>query len=165
MKIIAQLLFCFILLLHVSCKVSLSGASIPPDAKTISVAVFPNNAPLVQPSLSQAFTEELRNIFLSQTTLALIDRGGDLHFEGAITDYRINPIAIQEQTASNNRLTISVSVSFINKKDPEKDFESTFTRYVDFSAAQNLIAVENQLIKEVNLQLVQDIFNKAVINW
>jgi len=165
MRYIAGVLICLMILVHVSCRVSLSGASIPPDARTISVSVFPNNAPLVQPSLSQAFTEELRTIFLSQTTLALIDRGGDLHFEGAITDYRINPVAVQEQSASNNRLTISVSVSFTNKKDPEKDFESSFSRYVDFSATQNLIAVENQLIKEVNLQLVQDIFNKAVINW
>ena len=33
-------------------KYSLSGASIPPDAKTFSVAYFPNNATMVAPILS-----------------------------------------------------------------------------------------------------------------
>ena len=31
----------------VTIKYSLSGASIPPDAKTFSVAYFPNNSPMV----------------------------------------------------------------------------------------------------------------------
>lgn len=166
----AFICFIFVLMGMQSCKVSLSGASIPKDAKTFSVAFFPNNAPLVQPTLSQAFTEELRNFFITQTNLSLVARDGDLQFEGEITDYRVTPIAIQNQGgsfggASSNRLTISVNVRFTNVKDPDKDFESVFSRFADFDQNQNLTAVESELIRQINQQLIQDIFNKAVINW
>ncbi len=147
-----------------SCKVSLSGGNFG-ESKTISVAFFPNNSSLVQPTLSQAFTEDLRSFFQTQTPLSLTQRNGDLQFEGAITDYRINPVAIDNQTASSNRLTISVSVKFTNIKDPTKDFESTFSRFADFPSSENLGSIESDLIKQINQQLAQDIFNKAFINW
>jgi hypothetical protein len=54
---------------------------------------------------------------------------------------------------------------FTNKLDETKDFEQTFTRFADFPSSQNLSSVEADLIKEINLQLSQDIFNKALINW
>ncbi len=147
-----------------SCKVSLSGGNFR-ESKTISVSFFPNNSSLVQPTLSQAFTEDLRSFFQTQTPLTLTQRNGDLQFEGAITDYRINPVAIDNQTASSNRLTISVSVKFTNIKDPTKDFESTFSRFADFPSSENLGSIESDLIKQINQQLAQDIFNKAFINW
>lgn len=163
-KIIALLVFIATASL-VGCKISFTGASIPPDAKTISVSFFPNNAAVVQPTLSQSFTEALRDIFISQTTLSLIGSNGDLSFEGAITDYRVSPVAIQADVASSNRLSVTVNVIFTNKKDPTKDFEQNFTRFVDFPSSQNLTSIEAELIRQVNEQLVQDIFNKAVINW
>lgn len=148
-----------------SCKVSFTGASIPPDAKTVSVSFFQNNAPIIQPTLSQSFTEDLRDIMISQTTLSLIPNNGDLSFEGTITDYRVSPVAIQADVASSNRLSITVNVIFTNQKDPTKDFDSNFTRFVDFPSSQNLTSIEAELIRQINQQLIQDIFNKAVINW
>ena len=56
---------------------SLSGASIPPDAKTFSVAYFPNNAPMVAPILSSTLTDALRDKFTRQTRLTQVDEGGD----------------------------------------------------------------------------------------
>lgn len=170
MKRSVYLIFCLIITVFHSCKISLSGASIPKDARTFSVAFFQNNAPLVQPTLSQAFTEELRNYFLTQTNLSLVAREGDLQFEGEITDYRVQPVAIQNQGGnlgggSSNRLSITINVRFTNLKDTTKDFETTFTRFADFPPSQNLTAIESELITQINQQLVQDIFNKAVINW
>jgi len=161
---IRNVLIYFSILLLMSCKVSLSGGNFG-ESKTISVSFFPNNASLVQPTLSQAFTEDLRSFFQTQTPLTLTQKNGDLQFEGSITDYRVNPVAIANQTASSNRLTIAVSVKFTNIKDPTKDFESTFSRFADFPSSQNLGAIESDLIKEINQQLAQDIFNKAFINW
>ena len=66
---------------------SLSGASIPPDAKTFSVAYFPNNAPMVAPILSSTLTDALRDKFTRQTRLTQVDEGGDFAFEGEITGY------------------------------------------------------------------------------
>lgn len=156
-----------LLLLAAGCGVySFTGASIPPEVKTVSVAFFPNKASLVQPSLSQTFTEKLRDKFVSQTNLTLLESNGDLRFEGYIADYNSQPIAIQgNEQAALNRLTISVKVKFENTKDPKQNFESTFTRYSDYDSRQDLTSVEISLIGEICTQLVDDIFNRAVINW
>lgn len=148
----------------VSCKISMNAGDAG-NAKTISIAFFPNNASLVQPTLSQAFTEDLRNFFQSQSRLSLVPRSGDLQIHGAITDYRVTPVGVSNNTAASNRLSISVQVTFTNKLDETKDFEQAFTRFADFPSSQNLNSVEAELIKEINLQLSQDIFNKALINW
>jgi hypothetical protein len=147
-----------------SCKISMNAGDAG-NAKTISIAFFPNNASLVQPTLSQAFTEDLRNFFQSQSRLSLIPRSGDLQIQGSITDYRVTPVGVSNTAAASNRLSISVQVVFTNRLDETKDFEQTFTRFADFPSSQNLSSVETELIKEINSQLSQDIFNKALINW
>ncbi len=145
---------------------SFTGASIPPEAKTVSIANFPNNAQLVQPSLSQVFTDALRDRFVAQTSLTLIPRSGDLHFEGAITEYRTQPVAITgEQTAALNRLTITVRVKFVNKFDEKQNFESTFSRFEDYASNLSLSAVEEGLVSEITKALIDEIFNRAVVNW
>jgi hypothetical protein len=145
---------------------SFSGASIPPEAKTISIKYFDNYAPIVQPTLSQSFTEALQNRFTSQTTLRLVAKNGDLHLEGIISGYSVSPIAIQgNETAALQRLTIMVKVKFVNKYDPKMDFETSFSRYADFESSQNLSSVEGELIRQINEQLTEDIFNKAAVNW
>lgn len=158
------LVFIIMLMFCSACKISLSGADTG-DAKTISIAFFKNQASLVQPTLSQSFTEDLRNFFQSQSNLSIVSQNGDLQIEGVITDYRVTPVAISGQSASVNRLTITVRVQFSNTKDPEKDFDSSFSRFADFPSSQNLVTVESELISQINQQLAQDIFNKAVINW
>lgn len=164
-------LFSFIILITLSgctgCKsgYSFQGGSIG-DAKTVSVKVFPNNAPLVQPTLSQAFTEALRDIFISQSKLKLANDNGDFHLEGAITGYSVAPVAITgNQSAALNRLTISVSVRFTNRLDETKSFDQSFSRFADWQSSIPLASVEQELISDINKQLVQDVFNKAVINW
>ncbi len=156
------------LLLFSSCKVnySFTGASISPDIKTFSVKYFTKTASLGPPSLSQNFTERLKDKFISQTSLTSVEKDADLIFEGAITNYSIAPIAIQpNEQAAQNRLTITVNVKFTNLKNEKQNFESSFSRYADYSSARNLTEVEDVLIKDINDQLVDDIFNKAVINW
>jgi hypothetical protein len=145
---------------------SFSGASISPEVKTFSVQYFSNRASLVQPTLSQAFTERIKDRFISQTSLKQVDRDGDIQFEGYISDYRAQPVAIQgTETAALNRLSISVLVKFTNTKDATQNFETTFTRYADYDSKKSLAEVELTLIDEVNKQLVDDVFNKSVSNW
>lgn len=150
-----------------SCGVySFTGASIAPDVKTMSIKYFPNRAPLIQPTLSQAFTEKLKEKFIAQTNLRLITEGADLKIEGYISDYKTQPVAIQgTQTAALNRLTISISVKFTNTKDDKQNYETVFSRYADYDAQKSLAEVEQALIEDINKQLVDDIFNKSVSNW
>ncbi len=162
------LIFLFLFLLSCTgCGVySFTGASISPDVKTFSVQYFQNRASLVQPTLSQTFTEKLKERFISQTNLRLVDNDGDLQFEGYISDYKAIPVAIQgTQTAALNRLTISVLVKFTNTKDDKQNFETTFTRYADYDSRKSLSEEELALIEEINRQLVDDVFNKSVSNW
>ncbi len=150
-----------------SCGIySFTGASIPAGAKTISVQYFPNNASLVEPTLSPAFTDALRDKFTSQTNLRMVNKNGDLALEGEIVDYKTTPVAIQaDQTSALNRLTVVVNVRFTNKLDPSKDFETRFTQFVDYPSTENLNGIKDELIKQIVEDLTDNIFNKAVVNW
>jgi len=144
---------------------SFSGASIPAEAKTVSVDYFPNHAQLVNPTLSNTLTNALRDAMTNQTTLDMVESGGDLAFEGEITDYRTSPVAISGQTAAMNRLTVTVKVRFSNRIDDTKDFEQSFSRYEDYPSDQDLNSVQEALTATIVEQLVEDIFNKALVNW
>ena len=145
---------------------SFTGASIPAEAKTVSVAYFPNQAQLINPLLSNDFTTALRDAMMNQTPLDMVDAGGDLAFEGEITDYKTMPVAITAaQTAAMNRLTITVKVRFSNRFDESKDFEQSFSHYEDYPSDQDLNAVQESLTGTIIEALVEDIFNKALVNW
>ena len=145
---------------------SFTGTSISPDVKTVAVQYFPNRAATIQPTLSQVFTERLKDYFLEQTNLGLEADVGDLNFSGEIIKYEIKPIAIQaNEQAAQNRLTIAVKVKFENAKDESKNFEQKFSRYMDYDSSQSLAEVEDNLIEQITNELAEDIFNKAVVNW
>lgn len=167
MKKIHTLLILITAFLLTGCGVySFTGASIPAEAKTVSVAYFPNNANLVQPMLSSVMTNTLRDYFMNQTSLAEVENNGDLAIEGEITGYSTSPTAITgDQTAALNRLTITVNVRFFNKYDESKNFEQKFSQYEDYSSTLDLNAVQDQLMETIAEKLCEDIFNKAVVNW
>ncbi len=137
------------------------------DAKTIQINTFPNNANLVEPSLSQKFTQALQDRFLRQTNLTQTNSGGDLLFEGEITQYNIIPVAATaQQTAAQNRLTIAVRVRFYNRLNEEDNFERTFSFYSDYDGNLQLTGsvLENAYF-EIFERITQDIFNAAVAKW
>lgn len=145
---------------------SFSGASIPAEAKTVSVQYFQNIAPLINPTLSTQFTMALRDAVINQTSLDIVESDGDLAFEGEITDYRTSPVAITAgQTAALNRLTITVNVRFVNVYDETKNFETKFSNYVDYPSDQELNSVQESLTSTIIEALVEDVFNKALVNW
>ena len=158
----------FFLLIGInSCWIySFSGASIPPEAETVSVAYFTNNARIFNPTLSQEITEKLQDKLLSQTSLNLTEANGDLSFKGEITVYNVSPVSlVANETAAKNRLTIKIKVEFVNIYDEEANFEQTFSRYVDFESSENLTVAEPRIVPEILELIIEDIFNKAVVNW
>ncbi len=162
--------FVFILvvgcLLGSSCGIySLSGASI--TGKTIRIQVLENRARYISPTLNAALTEKIRSRILSQTGLAPVNTDdADYNLSGTITAYEVTVTGVQNtQTATQNRLTISVAIDFKNRLDTKASFNQTFTRFTDFSATQTLQSVEGSLIDNIGSQLADDIFNKAFVNW
>jgi hypothetical protein len=151
-----------------SCKISysLTGVNLPPEMKTFSVQYFPNRAPVVQATLSQKFTDALKEKIQGQTSLNLVNGSGDVDFSGQIEKYDTRPAAITgDEVAALNRLTITVKVQYTNNINPDESFDSSFSRYEDYSSTQDLSAVADDLIDKIVEQLVEDIFNKAFVNW
>ncbi len=145
---------------------SFTGASIPPQLETVSVQYFDNRAPVIYPSLSQDLTDALKDRFQSRTRLRLVNDVGDADFEGEITQYRTQPVAVQaDERASLERLTIGVRVVYTNTADPDLDFEATISRHEDYDARVGLEAVEAELVRKIIDQIVEDVFNRAFVNW
>jgi hypothetical protein len=150
------------------CKISysFSGASISPEVKSISIQYFQNRASLVQPGLSQYITDALIDKCKAQTNLGLTNGLGDVNFEGEITDYNTRPLTVAaDAQAATNRFTISVKVKFTNAIEPNLSFEQSFSRYEDYSSNLDLNQVEKELSEKIIAMLVEDIFNKAFVNW
>lgn len=137
------------------------------DAETIQIDFFPNQAPLVEPVLTQRFTNDLQDLFTRQTNLTLTNTNGDLRFSGEIIGYRITPLSgTANQTAAQNRLTVSVNVRFENKLVEKDNFEKTFSFYSDFDANSQLTGgVLEAALDEIIERITQDIFNASVAKW
>lgn len=151
-----------------SCGIySFTGTSIQPDVKTVTINYFEYKAPKVNPSLSNMMTEALQEKFTRLTKLEQVDIDGDLEIIGAITGYDVKATAISaSEQATQNRLTVNVKVSFVNRKYPEDDFEDKgFSAYADFDATQSLDAVEAGLCEEIVEKICEDIFNATVAKW
>ena len=167
-KILIPLLFAVTLLTLGGCTggYSFTGASIPAEAKTISITQFPNYATTVNPKLSQKLYDGLQQMFSSQTSLNVTSDDGDLQITGEITDYSTRASSIgSDDNVATNRFTITIKVSFTNRFDSKADFEQTFSRFKDYAASRDFSSVEQSLTDEIVTELCEDIFNKSVVNW
>ncbi len=84
-------------LLLTSCRmsISLTGGTVDARAKTVAITTFPNNATLINPTLSQSFTTALKDKIQGQTPLTIVTTNGDYELEGEIVNYNVSPVAIQ----------------------------------------------------------------------
>lgn len=145
---------------------STTGASIPVEAKTVSVQYVENQARTVEPGLSQLVTNEIKDYLQSNSNLVMVTGTGDIDFETTITGYDFKPVAIVTgDEASKNRFTISLRVKFTCDVKPELDFESTFSRYEDFSSSIDFESVKEDLTADILKLLIEDIYSRAFVNW
>jgi len=167
-RIVAGALLFMVSWLAQSCftfSLTTKDASIPLEAKTISVQYFQNMARIVEPVLSQQITDDFKDYIQGNTKLILINGSGDLDFEGSITGYEVKPVSITSEQASQNRFTITVNVRYTCSVKEDMDFESSFSRYEDFSSTANFEDVKAELTENIVKLLIEDIFNKAFVNW
>lgn len=145
---------------------SFSGTSIQNDVNTVTINYFDYKAQKVNPSLSNDLTEALRTQFRKMTRLEQVDMDGDLEIEGEVTGYDIQATAVTaDEVAAQNRLTVTVKITFTNRKHPEDDLEQNFSAYSDYDSTQSLDAVESALCQEIIEKIVDDIFNATVAQW
>jgi len=165
-----KLLFASVIsLMLVSCSISykFNGSSIDyTKTKTISISDFPNTAELVYPPLSQQFSEALRDSYTKQTRLQILKKEGDLHLEGEIVGYQLTPLAISADSyASQTKLTLTIKVRFTNYKNPEEDFDKSYTAFQTFDSNLILNSVQDALIKQMITDIVDNIYNDTVAKW
>lgn len=145
---------------------SFSGSALSSKVETVTVQRFPNNADLVNPNLSQLFTQKLRQKILQDTNLDLVDQGGDLVFSGTITKYDVSVETVQRgQQATSSELNISIKTQYENEYAKKKSFDKTFSAGRIIEQNESLNQVEDQLVEEITDQIIQDIFNQSINNW
>ena len=150
-----------------------SGSSLK-DEKTVQINEFPNNSPLVNPTLSQQFSTDIQNRFLQRTTLKGTKQNPDILIEGEITDYTITPTTISSTTQntaagviqdSQNKLTITVKVHYENKVRPEASFDRTYSDEAVFNSSLSQSTIETSQLKIATDRIINKIFNDIVANW
>ena len=154
-------------LVGVTVTYNMTGGSLDPAIKTFSVDYFPNKAPLVMPTLSDTFTEKLTEYIRQKTGLTqLTDNNGDVRFEGQITSITQRPMEIQaNEVAASNRLTVTIRVKYTNTSDGTYDFDTSFSQYADYGIDEDYTAREQELLDEITEKIIEDVYNKAFVNW
>ncbi|MET1258986.1 LptE family protein [Flagellimonas sp. DF-77] len=147
-----------------------SGASTG-TAESFQVNFFQNYADqtpgsTIEPQLDRDFTIALQDLITNLTSLNLTNSNGDLLYEGEIVEYRVSPMsATANQTAAQNRLTMSVNVRFFNKTKDDVDFERRFSFFFDFPGTQLLESVKSEAHEVLFERITQDIFNASLADW
>jgi hypothetical protein len=163
------LIICLAAFLLPSCKISykFNGSNIDyTKTKSISISDFPNKAELVYPPFSQQFSEALRDAYTKQTRLQLLKKAGDLNLEGEIVGYQLTPMAIgADSYSSQTKLTVSIKVRFSNNKNQQDDFDKTYTSFRTFDSNKMLNDVQDELLKVLIAEIVDNIYNDTVAKW
>lgn len=157
-----------------SCKIySFKDTSIPAEVKTIHLAYIENRARLVNPALAPALNDALRQKINNQASRLSQIPGNDADYDitAWVSDYNYSTSGISGQTASSNRLSVTVHIVFKNnldptgKKVPPANFEADVTRNFDFSAQTTITDAEAQLLPTITSNMTDEIFNKLFSNW
>lgn len=160
------IILCCVALLSACGIYKFNATSIAADVQSITVYPVENRAMKINPSLANTLTIALQDKYRKLTKLEMLDQDGDLEVEATITGYDVTATAVTSQEmAAQNRLTITIRISFTNKKHEEESFDKSFAAYQDFDASTALDAVEAQLVDEIVEILVEDVFNATVANW
>lgn len=152
------------------CRFSMNftGGNVDTSLETIFIDQVGNTASLVVPFVSQDMTTALQDIFLNRSRLSLATGDADVVLSGNVTSYTVSPTAISgNETAAQNRLSISVSMMYENTKNPGESWPSpkNFDGFVDFSAEADFASLEEELAAEAIEQIAQKIFNETLGKW
>ena len=83
-------------------------------------------------------------------------------FSGEITGFETRPQVIQaNDNAASERITVTVKVKFTNSAEPKMSYDESFSRYRDYTSPADM----EQKLPEIYDELIEDIFNKAFVNW
>ena len=156
----------------ISCGIySFTGSSIPIGVETFQVNYFENSAggkpgSTIEPGLDRDFTIALQDLIVNQTSLNLVNEGGDIIYSGDIVEYSVTPMAATaEIKAAQNRLTMAVMVSYENMLNEEDNIEKRFSFYYDFPGNLQVYDVKDAALEEIFERITQDVLNETLAKW
>jgi len=156
----------------ISCGIySFTGSSIPIGVETFQVDYFENTAggkpgSTIEPGLDRDFTIALQDLIVNQTSLNLVNEGGDIIYSGEIVEYSVTPMAATaEIKAAQNRLTMAVMLEYENVSNEEDNFEKRFSFYYDFPGNLQVYDIKDSALEEIFERITQDILNETLAKW
>ena len=159
-------------LILVSCGIySFTGSSIPVGVETFQVNYFDNTAggkpgSTIEPGLDRDFTIALQDLIVNQTSLNLVNEGGDIIYSGEIVEYSVTPMAATaEIKAAQNRLTMAVMVKYENVSNEDDNLEKRFSFYYDFPGNLQVYDIKDSALEEIFERITQDILNETLAKW
>lgn len=162
-------MICMLALTVASCSISykLNQSSIDySKVKTIQLKDFPIRSSYVWGPMGPLFNNSLRERFASRTKLIQVRKNGDLKIEGEITNYsQRNKAASADGYSAQAELSMTINVRFTNNTNHQENFEKQFTSTATYETTVSLSAVQEQLVKEMIKDLIDQIFNNTVANW
>ncbi len=167
-------IFAFLLLsiLLTSCwpySVSLKDTgSMPPEWKTFTVKTLENGAANAPLNLAPQLSEDIKDGIQNNTRLLLNTKNGEgeVNIEGRVSNYSLIPVALQPgDNAAKNRLTITAQFTIFITQPKEQKMKLTSSRFIDYNSNTDLASVEQDLMRQINEQIVQDVINKLLSNW
>ena len=156
----------------ISCGIySFTGSSIPVGVETFQVDYFENTAggkpgSTIEPGLDRDFTIALQDLIVNQTSLNLVNEGGDIIYSGEIVEYSVTPMAATaEIKAAQNRLTMAVMVKYENVSNEDDNLEKRFSFYYDFPGNLQVYDIKDSALEEIFERITQDILNETLAKW
>lgn len=161
-----RILWVLLILAVSSCGVYSPYGASTSGATTFSVVKFEPIHPLVSATTALSLTESLIDRVQKQSTLKLVDGGGELTYEAKVIDWVVQPVNVQgDETAGANRVTITIDLVYTNTIDSELSFQRRFSRFYDLPSSSDIFSNEDLVVSEIGAIISQDVFNASLGNW
>ena len=149
-------------------RYSFTGVSIPDNVSTIYIPFFPDNSGSGLADLSEQLNNALINRFVNQTRLRLVssEDQADIILSGSITGYSNQPFSVSgNQTASLNRVQVSVSATFLYTNDEQPLWARQFSGQSEYDPGVDPLDGESVAASESMDRIAQNMFNDSVGRW
>jgi Lipopolysaccharide-assembly len=159
-------LLLWIIYIATSCSVSFKGIAIDPSINSFHVKQFKTIAPNSPQLLAQNFTERLKNKIRNDSRLKFNAEKFELEYSGTVKEFAVQAIAPKpNEQVSYNQLRITIQVELSDNTNDKKNWSQDFSFQQDFPSNVSLLNIQDQLIKTIFDQIVEDIFNKSFTDW
>lgn len=146
---------------------SFTGAALPQHLHTIAVPLAQNQSGSSVPGLASDLTSLLVNRFVDRTrlTLASSAANADAVLDSDIQTYTNRPTSVGgAQRAQLNRVTIRVSVEYVDQVRDSVLLSQSFSAFSDYDPAQGLEGEESAASDALE-SIADDIFSRATSRW